>query len=168
MGLQELKATSSGTSLHDFRTGNVPVKGALFYIHQALALDLLSAQERRIAEALDETNDDLITRAYLIANDKLLSLAKHQKAQALEELGFNPRKLKSHCDQTQAQVNVAALWCMTEKHVTDVQRIYGADAPVMLLDEQGDIVDPYCLGVPVYKDTIKHIWSAVQKRIRVW
>src|SRR3989344_1099683 len=165
-GIQGYRVLSSGTFLHDFRTGNVPIKSAIFYMRLASDLGLLSAKERKDVEALDEASEsDLVKRAYLIANDKLLSLARYQKAIAMQELGFHPGGLKPQSDQTQLQENVAAIWCMTNKHVRAVQELYGQGAPpIMLLDERADIQDPYCLGVQVYKEVIGQIWSAVQNR----
>ncbi|MBS3128120.1 hypothetical protein J4410_03170 [Candidatus Woesearchaeota archaeon] len=161
---------SSGTCVANFRTGNIPVASALLYINQALELGLLSAQERQTIEALTESSDtSLIKTGYLIANDKLLALAGQQRAQALEELGFNPRLLKAQRDQTvriRGDSPVMIL-CMTENDGITVREMYadkiksGGIPDVYCFG----VPDPYCKGVKFYKDVISEIWVGMRRHI---
>lgn len=167
-GINGYEAVSSGISVNDFQTGNVSDEGALYYINMGLELGLLSGHEKKMAEALSESSgSDKIKAYFLIANERLRGLAKQQQATALEELGFNPARLKLHREQTEPRDDAYAIFCMGQKHVKVVRGIYSyIENPIITTLDDTDIMDPYCQGIEVYKEVISQIWRCVDRKVK--
>ncbi len=169
-GIEYYVVISSGTSVNKYQTGNIPTKDALFYARQGLEMGLLADHEEKILEKLDESSDpDIVRDMFLIANDKMLALAKQQKAEAMWDLGYPPLGLKVYREQTVQRGDTYAVLCMTDKHCQAVEKLYVDRMPecgITRLDKNGDISDPYCKGVEYYKEIIQQVAKATEMSLK--
>ncbi len=162
----EYLAISSGSSVDDIASGNIPIHVMKRFVEQALERgDVYTKLDQNLAKnALKDENEDAISYYHDLAVDRFQAEEELYRMEALVKFNIKGQPKKTH-EQTKARSDTIAVLPMAERNKQQVETIYEDSGLTPIIETVGVFAtgDPNAEVTDAFGKTKKDYFECIEQ-----